>query len=198
LAIVEIDRTADFFSPAEQKRLSAAAICYGRTVVQQGWPAMAAGREGSPVTDVWVHELVAAEQGLDLSAKVANVAFYQLLDEQDQLTEGRRERVHAATRDLPPPVWLILGFGAFLTFGWTLLFMSDRRERFWVQACIAAAVVAFITASLLLVWVLDHPYNDDDSILPPTEMAEVVEGIESERLPLALPCDKGGKPIAAQ
>lgn len=196
LAIVEIDRTADFFSPDEQERLSAAAICYGRTVVNQGWPAMTAGEEGSPVTDVWVHELVAAEQVVDLSSKVPNVAFYQLLEEQDQLTEGRRERVHAATRDIPAPVWLILGLGAFLTIGWTLLFLSDRRERFWVQACIPAAVVSFITASLLLIWVLDHPYAED-GILPPTEMAEVVEAMESERLPLDLPCNERGDRVAA-
>ena len=198
LSVVEIDRTADFFSPAEQERLTAAAICYGRTVVQKGWPAMAAGSEGSPVTDVWVHELVAAEQGLDLSTKVPNVAFYQLLEEQDQLTEGRRERVHAATRDLPAPVWLILGLGAFLTIGWTLLFLSDRRERFWVQACIPAAVIGFITASLLLIWVLDHPYNGENGILPPTEMAEVIEAIEAERMPMPLPCDERGARVATQ
>jgi len=196
LSVVEIDRTADFFSPAEQERLSAAAICYGRTVVNQGWPAMAAGEEGSPVTDVWVHELIAAEQGLDVNAKRPNVAFFQLLEEQDQLTEGRRERVHAATRDLPPPVWLILGLGAFLTIGWVLLFMSDRRERFWVQACISAAVMAFITASLLLIWVLDHPYNGGDAILPPTEMAEVIEAIEAERMPIPLPCNERGERVA--
>ena len=196
LSIVEIDRTADFFSPAEQKRLSAAAICYGRTVVNQGWPAMAAGEEGSPVTDVWVHELVAAEQGLDVEAKVPNVAFFQLLEEQDQLTDGRRERVHAATRDLPPPVWLILGLGTVLTIGWVLLFMSDRRERFWVQACVQAAVMAFIAASLLLIWVLDHPYSGEDPLLPPTEMAEVIEAIEAERMPIPLPCDERGARVA--
>jgi hypothetical protein len=196
LAVVEIDRTADFFEPADQERLSAAAICYGRAVVNRGWPAMTAGQEGSPVTDIWVHELVAAERSVVIGDnKVTNVAFYQLLEEQDQLTEGRRERIHAATLDLPAPVWLILILGTVLTAGWTVFFLADRREKFWVQACIPAAVFSFISAGLLLIWVLDNPYHGETSILPPTEMAEVLEAIEGERMPIDLPCDRVGNRV---
>jgi hypothetical protein len=199
LAVVEIDRTADFFEPADQQRLTAATICYARAVVNRGWPAMSAGQEGSPVTDVWVHELVAAERAAVIGDnKVTNVAFYQLLEEQDQLTEGRRERIHAATLDLPAPVWMILILGTLLTAGWTVFFLADRREKFWVQACIPAAVFSFISAGLLLIWVLDNPYHREAGILPPTEMAEVLEAIEAERLPMPLPCDARGAKVSTQ
>jgi hypothetical protein len=67
-----------------------------------------------------------------------------------------------------------------------------------VQACIPAAVFSFISAGLLLIWVLDNPYHGETSILPPTEMAEVIEAIESERLPMPLPCDKRGARVETQ
>ena len=60
-------------------------------------------------------------------------AFLQLLAQQDDRTDGRRERLSEANRlTVPTPVWFFLGFGAFVTIGFAFFF-ADRREGFIVR-----------------------------------------------------------------
>src|SRR5262245_653103 len=40
IAVLQLSRTADFFSPAERDPVEGALICYGRAVIHQEWPAM--------------------------------------------------------------------------------------------------------------------------------------------------------------
>ena len=77
-------------------------------------------------------------------------------------------------------MWVILLLGAGLTFGFALLF-ADRRESFLVQGSIIAAIAALVTAGLLLVWFLDHPYANESGSIKPTEMERQLEIVEHEQ-----------------
>jgi hypothetical protein len=119
-------------------------------------------------------------------------AFLELLDQESIRVEGRRERLSESTRALPAPVWFILGLGAALTIGFPLLF-ADRRESFLVEGSLIAAIAALVTAGLLLVWFLDHPYNDEAGSIRPTEMRTSLGIVEDEQPDVVPPCDPEGE-----
>ena len=94
---------------------------------------------------------------------------------------------------LPPraPVWFILGLVAALTIGFPLLF-ADRRESFLVEGSLIAAIAALVTAGLLLVWFLDHPYANEAGSIKPTEMVTSLGIVEDEQPDVVPPCDSAG------
>ena len=93
-------------------------------------------------------------------------------------------------------MWFILALGASLTVGFVLLF-ADRRERFLVQGSLIAGVAALVTAGLLLVWFLDHPYADESGSIKPTEMRRQLEIVEHEQQDVTAPCNLAGVPREA-
>ena len=50
------------------------------------------------------------------------------------------------------------------------LLFADRRELFFAQAGLAAAVAVMITTGLLLIWFLDHPYAGHAGSIRPVEL----------------------------
>lgn len=191
LAVIEMTRTADLFEAEDSNTLTGLLVCYGRAVVYDEWPLMEQGVEGSALASDWVERFRAATGGVEVGTRIQEAAFLQLLTEQDRRIEGRRERLHEATRELPPPVWAILALGGLLTVGWVLLF-ADRREHFAAQASVIGAVAASTAASLLLVWFLDHPYEDSAGSIRPTEMTEALEIVLEEHPLIKPPCDEAG------
>jgi hypothetical protein len=200
ISVVELSRTADLLEEDDRRRFTGLLVCYGRAVVHDEWPAMRDGTEGgSPVVAHWGKGLRDVEAGFKVRTPIQEAAFLQLLEEQDERTEARRARLHEAVRQLPAPVWFILGLGGVLTIGWVLL-LTDRREHVVVQASVMAAVAALVTTGLLLVWFLDHPYSGgaESGGISPHEMEESLEMIEDETRehgPLSPPCDEAGDPL---
>jgi hypothetical protein len=94
-------------------------------------------------------------------------------------------------------VWFILVLGAALTVGFALLF-ADRRESFVVQGSLVAAIAALVTAGLLLVWFLDHPYSDQSGSIRPTEMERQLEIVEHEQRNVVPPCDSAGERLQVE
>lgn len=200
ISVVELSRTADLLEEDDRRRFTGLLVCYGRAVVHDEWPAMREGtEEGSALVSHWGMGLREAEGRFDIRTPIQEAAFLQLLEEQDERTEARRARLHEAVRQLPTPVWFILGLGGLLTVGWVLL-LTDRREHAAVQASVMAAVAALVTTGLLLVWFLDHPYSGEAESggISPHEMEESLQMIEEETRahgPLSPPCDEMGAPL---
>ena len=198
-AVLELTRTAASFTPEEHERLEGTLVCYGRAVIEQGWPAMRDG-EGSPVVTDWGRRFREAAFKVRVRSLVEEAAFRQLLMEQDRRIEGRRMRLAEAVRVTPPPMWFVLILGALLTVGWIVL-GADRRGSFVVQASAVASVAAMATATLLLVWFLDHPFADESGSITPIEMEEVLRVIEEEShaegVDVTHPCTEDGDPLSA-
>lgn len=108
----------------------------------------------------------------------------------------RRERLAEANAVVSPPVWFILALGGAATVGFVLLF-TDRREAFLVQASLMAAVCAMVAASLVLVWFLDNPYEDQSGSIKPVEMERTIANMERERPGFSPPCVASGDPRPA-
>ncbi len=199
-AVLELTRTAEAFTPEEHELLEGTLVCYGRAVIEQGWPAMRDGGEGSPVVTDWGSRFRKAAFEVRVRTLVEEAAFRQLLMEQDTRIEGRRIRLAEAVRVTPPPMWFVLILGALLTIGWIVL-GANRRGSFGVQASAVASVAAMATATLLLVWFLDHPFADESGSIRPIEMKEVLRVIEEESHAegeeVTHPCTEDGDPVSA-
>jgi hypothetical protein len=191
--VVQLSRTAQFFPPAERDPLEGVLICYGRAVIHDEWPAMKNGNR-SPVVQIWVNRFQGALKQLRPQTPAEQSAFLQLLGQQDKRTDARRVRLSEANRALPAPVWFFLILGAFITIGFALFF-ADRREHFIVQGSLIAAIAALVVSGLLLVWFLDHPYENRSGSIKPDEMEHQLVIIESEHRSVPPPCDEDGHPV---
>jgi len=191
--VLQLSRTAEFFPPGQRDPIEGLLICYSRAVIHEEWPAMKEGNR-SPVVQIWVNRFQGGLKGLHPATPAQQAAFLQLLQQQDQRTDGRRERLSEANRALPAPAWFVLGLGALVTVGFALFF-ADRREHFIVQGTLIAAITALITGGLLLVWFLDHPYENSSGSIKPDAMERQLVIVQSEHRGVTPPCDESGHPV---
>jgi protein-S-isoprenylcysteine O-methyltransferase Ste14 len=191
--LVQMSRTAEFFPPPQRDPIEGVLICYGRAVVHEEWPAMKEGTR-SPVVQGWVTRLEEGLQQLHPGTPAQEAAFLQLLEQQDKRTDARRVRLSEANRALPAPVWFILGLGAIVTVGFALFF-ADRREAFIVQGSLIGAIAALVVAGLLLIWFLDHPYENRSGSIKPDEMERQLVIVEAEQVGAPQLCDTGGQAL---
>lgn len=170
-------------------RLQGGLVCYARAVINDEWPAMRAGRS-SDLTQSWVDELHQDIANTDPQGAREEAAYAQWFDEQAQRRDGRRERLAEATPFVPIPLWLVLGIGALLTIAY-MVAQADQREGLLIQAIPIGFVTALMTAGLLVIFFLDHPYADTGGTIKPTEMQRTLT-LVGQGLPA--PCDEHGKP----
>src|SRR5690349_10791622 len=78
VTVLQMSRTAQFFSPPERDPLAGTLICYGRAVIHDEWPAMKRG-DRSPVVQSWVNALEVHLRALNPVSKAQEAAFLQLL-----------------------------------------------------------------------------------------------------------------------
>ena len=111
--------------------------------------------------------------------------------------EGRRGRLAKASPFVPPVMWLVLILAGALVLTF-VCFFADRAERPAVQVLSMTAVATMVVSGLLLVRLLDRPYEDSSGSVTPTVMAGTIASIERLRTPMAaqrtLPCDARGAP----
>jgi hypothetical protein len=191
--VLQLSRTAEFFPPAERAPIEGVLTCYGRAVVHEEWPAMKEGTR-SPIVQGWVTRLEKGLQRLHPDTPARQAAFLQLLEQQDKRTDARRARLTEANRALPAPVWFVLGLGAFVTIGFAMFFV-DRREHFIVQGSLIGAITALVVSGLLLIWFLDHPYENQSGSIKPDEMERQLVIVEAEQVSAPQLCDAQGHPL---
>ena len=193
-AVIELFRDAAFFDRADRTRMQADLVCYARAVVEQEWPAM---REGNgdplPVVERWVVDLQAVYQRLPVRTPREEAVFASVLELRTARIDARRERLSQAEPTVTSPVWFILVVGALVSIGFVLLFIDRRGEAFLAQAALISTVTVIVVAGLLLVWFLDHPYEEQAGSIKPEEMRRAIDVMETEQPGLNLPCTPVGE-----
>jgi len=189
--------TAQLLPPETGTQLSGELVCYGRTVVHQEWPEMVDGK--APSINAWAVPLFLTIKSAGPS--VPNQAAYaQWLTQTTQRQQGRQDRVHGSTGVIPPPLWFVflVSGGIVLAF---VFFFADRGESALIQAVQVGAVTAMLTASVLVIGFLDHPFQPGDGSIRPEAMQESLDRIQiaSTSLHLQLPelCDENGQALPA-
>jgi hypothetical protein len=198
-AVLQMARTAEAFDREAHEELEGNLVCYGRAVIHYGWPAMEK-EQASPVVNDWGTRVRETALRLKPHSTVEVESFRQLLTEQDARIEGRRERLAEAVRIVPFPLWIVLLIGAMLTIGWVIL-SAGRKGSFLVQTAVVGSVATMVTAALLLVDFLDHPFAEEAGSITPIEMEHVLETIEHEEVDQGVevnpPCTEEGDPQEA-
>jgi hypothetical protein len=196
LVLVQQFETAQLMPSDARARLSGELVCYGRSVVEQEWPAMGSGTEAPPINP-WAVALFRTLETVDPRAASEQSAFDAWLSQTNTREEARRDRLHAAEGIVPLPVWLVLFFSAALIFVY-LLFFADSGESAVVQGMMAGSVTAVVVATLLVLVALNRPYEQDIGGLRPIAMQRSLAILDEARATLdiddPLPCDTTGDP----
>ena len=85
----------------------------------------------------------------------------------------------------------MLGIGAAVTITYMVV-QADPREKKPIPALPIACVSAIVTAGLLVVFFLDHPYSGEQGSVRPTEMTRTLQVIDMN---IQAPCDGVGTPL---
>jgi hypothetical protein len=189
VAVTELNSVARILPAPASDRLRGDLVCYGRSVVDDEWPAMRDGRI-SDRTEAWVDRLHTDFAAAAPADSRQNAAYGQWFDQEALRRDGRRERLAEAVPTLPAPLWFALGIGAALTLTYMIV-QADPRENRFIQALPIACVSALITAGLLVVFFLDRPYAGNHGSIAPVEMSRTLARIDTGVSP---PCDDLGRP----
>lgn len=159
VAVRQMFQTAGFF-PDQAVPLRGEAICYGRSVVHEEWPAMQDERE-SPVTQGWVDQLITTIQQADVKGNRGGAALEHWLQLGEDRQEARRTRIAEAQPFVPEFVWVILIL--ILMLAVVVAFQSlfaDPSATALGQSVAMASMSATLVAALTMIWVLDRSFND--------------------------------------
>jgi Protein of unknown function (DUF4239) len=189
IAVAELDSVASVFPSPVSDRVHGELVCYARAVVEDEWPAMRRGRS-SELVQSWIENLGRESAIADPHGAREETAYAQWFDEQAHRRDGRRERLAEATPFVPLPLWFALGIGALLTLAY-MVAQADRREGLLTQSIPIGFVSALMTAGLLVVFALDHPYVNESGAIAPTEMRRTLGLIDHGSV---APCDERGIP----
>ena len=168
VAVTQLLRASSLFPEPEHQRLRGDLVCYGRAVVSDEWPKMAAGQE-SQLVENWIVTIETTVDGTPVSNTRAQVALSHWLDEMTQRREGRRARLAEASSSIPGLVWLMLILGSSATVLYLIVF-ADRRERWWVQGAMMGTITGLVVSTLLVIHFLDNPFTPNGTYIGPTEM----------------------------
>ena len=189
--------TAQSFPASVRVRLGSQLVCYARSVVHQEWPRMAAGTLGD-APNPWGLAMFKTLQVTTATTFAQQESYDQWLDHQSDRQLARQSRIHGASGVIPAPLWIVLFFISAVIALFMLLF-ADSAEHALVQAAQIGAVVAVITATLLLIDFLDNPVRAGYGALRPTAMERTLRMLAVERRLIhqtgPLPCNEGGAPI---
>jgi hypothetical protein len=188
-AVSEMWRGALLLPGPERASFQGALVCYGRAVAEDEWDRMEDESRSSLVED-WVARMGGLFTRMQVASPKQQVAFSHVLTLNDKRSDGRRDRLDAATPFIPVPLWFVLIVGALTSIGFVVLF-KDAAEAFAVQAAMIAGVTIIITSGLAMIWFLDHPYQDSSGSLQPDEM-RVTLALIAPATPRA-PCDVAGR-----
>jgi hypothetical protein len=189
IAVAELHSVAGVFPAPSSDRLQGGLVCYARAVIENEWPAMREGRS-SELVQSWIDNQGREFANTEPQGARQENAHAQWFDEEARRREGRRERLAESTPFVSLPLWSMLGLGASLTIAY-MCAQADRREGVLIQSIPIGFVTALVTAGLLLIVALDHPYADWSGNIVPTEMRRTLALIDHGS---AAPCDERGIP----
>ena len=189
-AVLDMARTAALFPPSQRDQLRSDLICYGRAVVAQEWPAMRHGHP-SPLVEYWIGAYRAVLGRLDLHSPREQLGFQELLDLGNTRTQGRQQRLAVATPALPTPLWVALIFGGCIVVA---LQLSMAGSGVRIHGLLVAGLASLIAAGLVVVYVLDHPYQSHTGGIKPSAMHRTLVTMGNLEPSLRPACTESGQP----
>jgi hypothetical protein len=128
---------------------------YLHAVIDGDWPAMAHGGESDAATQALnaIYNTLLADHSADRSG---TVVMTEILEELNQVTSARRERLVMSTGVVPGILWLVLFGGAALTISFTFFFGTENVR---AQALMTGILSLLILGGLLIIIAVDYPFT---------------------------------------
>jgi uncharacterized membrane protein (DUF485 family) len=191
VAAQQMYSTAGFF-PDSADELRGEVVCYSRSVINDEWPDMSDGRE-SPQVQGWVDRLDSTIQQTQVRGNGQGAALENWLSLSQDRLDARRTRLAEGRPFVPAFVWFVLILIVLLVVAFQCLFADPVATAFG-QAIAMTAMTTTLVAALVLIWVLDRPFNDRGAQIEPSRMSAALAVMtHGPTLPATLPCDVTGK-----
>jgi len=159
-AAAQLSRAMRSFPAAEQIKFERAINQYIHAVVEDEWPAMRTG--GSSVRAAAALESIYGTFQRFRPTREPMISVYrQALDQLDEITASRRDRLSIGSQSLPGLLRVLLLFGAISFIALSYPAQVEHRRR---KMAITGAITAFICFAYLLTIVLDHPFSGDIAV----------------------------------
>jgi hypothetical protein len=189
--------TAQFLPSEVRGRLAGELICYGRYVIDQEWPQMETGDLNSQLNP-WGIALFETLSTVEPESNSEQSAYDKWLEQTSERESARQDRVHGAEGIIPLSLWLVLFVGAGVIFVF-MLFFADSGERWVVQGLLIGSVVAVMTATFILIYTLNRPFQPSTGGLRPVAMERMLNILEGELADVGQretpPCTESGEPV---
>ena len=190
--VQQLYATAQYFDRPYADQLRGDALCYGRAVVSDDFPAMARGQEGQ-VVQYWVDRTNTDMRATPPLVDTKQIeAFAHWLEVNEARQEARRSRLAEAQPFVPGFLWGVLVLITLVVLGFQALFADPAARRIGQAVAMGAMALALFSA-LTLVWVLDRPFYDRGAAIPHNRMTASL-GVMQRTAPATLPCDGDGRP----
>jgi len=179
-ALADLFRDAQVFPVAVRDQVENRLRDYARLVVEEEWPAMAAGEVSEPTWDAYnllwrtYHEFTPENEH-------QRIWYGQSVERMQLLGDERRNRLLSVRAGVPAVMWaVLLGAGA-VTIGFSFFFGTPNPR---AQGLMSGALALTIGVVLLSILALEHPFAGGTRVDP--EALEQVQSIlERERRPAA-------------
>jgi hypothetical protein len=155
------------------RQVREAAIHYAQVVYDDEWQAMRRD-EASQQAQAAIAKLWQLYLEMEVPTARESALYTEILHRLGELSDSRRERLHASHESIPTVIWAVLWTGGLITIVFTYFF-GVRSIR--SQALMTAALTGEIAFILFLITMLDHPFRGDVAV-GPEAFQEIVEKIQ--------------------
>jgi Protein of unknown function (DUF4239) len=162
--------TALAFSRPTRDLLQHDIVCYGRSVVEDDFPAMWKG-SASTSADLRVRRIRMDLNRARVAGTKQEAAYRQLLTQLDARSTARSDRLEEARPIVPPIMWVALGLGSAMILGYSYAFASRKRDRFLLVA-LSATPTAMVVSILVALIYFD---SSGGEAVKPTAMERTLE-----------------------
>ena len=162
-AVGALFRLASGLPDPHRAEAQEALLTYAETVVEVAWPAMEEGDDPTLETSQALDHLYAVYLDPDFIAAVNAQQYGEALDQLDEVSVTRRERVLASHGGLPTILWLVLIGGGVLIVGFAFLFGVENA---YAQAAIIGALAVTISMLLFVVADAQYPFRGGFAVHP--------------------------------
>ena len=203
-SILKEFQLATLFPSRDQYKVQSELVCYGRSVSAIEWPVLN-DHETSSVVEQWGSSIDSTAMAADVRGTRATASYQLFLEQTLQRQQERRGRLEGADGALPDMVWPILILGAISIVAF-VIGHADRGEHLVAQMFQVGVTTVLLSASLLLINALNHPFVANPGKIQPEAMkravntieAKLSESIAADGLEATLPCDAQGRPSPPQ
>jgi hypothetical protein len=135
---------------------------YLTAAIAEDWPAMEQESDSPAVTEA-LHDIYTEVLKFHTFDADEGVVVAAILQQVDQISGARRERLVMADGIVPGIIWLVLFGGAVITIGFTFFFGTENLR---AQMLMTGALSVLIFTGLFTIVIIDHPFAGAVKVSP--------------------------------